>query len=335
MESTETTPDQALASLQQAEGISTLVEQVVVPSETNRSLDLETVHTPKSADVNTLGPERAISGKPIATKTLVITTNEHVEAREAVVLAPTVSTKGEANTPGPASTQIEAQQERSTDILTAPLIEDASEVEEANLTLTQIRNSVHEEVQVEMEPVPKGPEPSSAIQPELGVDTIALAKVIRKFDDVEESRASEQSTTVVSQPVESSQIAPREQVARAISLDELHDISGVSARYAGLLKGWLRENMHYPRAARLAGQEGRAIVRFVIDRAGKVSSIQLEQGSGHRILDREAVEMIERAEPFPIMPAEMAGSRLELRVPVVFEIHDESLFKQIPPIFLE
>ena len=93
--------------------------------------------------------------------------------------------------------------------------------------------------------------------------------------------------------------------------------------------------MHYPRAARLAGQEGRAIVRFVIDRSGKVLSIRLEQGSGHNVLDREAVEMIERADPFPVMPAEMIASELELRVPIVFEIHDESLIRQIPPIYLE
>lgn len=111
--------------------------------------------------------------------------------------------------------------------------------------------------------------------------------------------------------------------------------SGVVASYAGRLKGWLKENMHYPRAARLAGQEGRVVVRFVIDRAGRVQSIVVESESGYPLLDREAREMIERGDPFPEIPPEMPGEQLEIRVPVSFNVRDETLTKEIPPIYLE
>jgi len=111
--------------------------------------------------------------------------------------------------------------------------------------------------------------------------------------------------------------------------------TGVMARYAGVLKGWLQKNMHYPRAARLAGQEGKVVVRFIIDRDGKVRSIKLESRSGFPLLDREAREMVERGDPFPAMPNEMPGQELEVRVPVSFHVRKDTLTKEIPPINLQ
>ncbi len=111
--------------------------------------------------------------------------------------------------------------------------------------------------------------------------------------------------------------------------------TGVMARYAGVLKGWLQKNMHYPRAARLAGQEGKVVVRFIIDRDGKVRSIKLESRSGFPLLDREAKEMVERGNPFPAIPNEMPGQELEVRVPVSFHVRKDTLTKEIPPIDLQ
>ena len=264
--------------------------------------------------------------------------DESIGAKEAVVLAPSVGSKNEVSTAGPATPQIDEHREQQvSEIILAPLLEDAAEAEDPKLTQNQVQRSVNEEVSIQnmAELAPTEPDQPNSVQPQQQVEVVALNAEAPRLEDVEEVSVRAPSTAVSSQPVTSVQIPPAEQVARAITLEELHDISGVSARYAGLLKGWLRENMHYPRAARIAGQEGRAIVRFVIDRSGKVSSIRLEQSSGHAILDREAVEMIERADPFPIMPDEMAGSQLELRVPIVFDINQESLIRQIPPIFLE
>ncbi|HSH43498.1 MAG TPA: TonB family protein [Arenicellales bacterium] len=135
--------------------------------------------------------------------------------------------------------------------------------------------------------------------------------------------------------------APRTVEAAAPETVKLQDLqrrsggAGVVAHYAGVLKGWLQRNMHYPRAARLAGQEGDVVVRFVIDREGNVQSVELETGSGYPLLDREATEMVERGDPFPAMPEDMPGDRLEVRVPVSFHVRDETLEKDLPPIDLE
>jgi len=171
------------------------------------------------------------------------------------------------------------------------------------------------------------------------VDAIAPAGVDDAVDvgaeDVEVAIAG--PATSQAEPLTAPQTAPVAE-PETIDLETLQDAgdgTGVAARYAGALKGWLTANMHYPRAARLEGQEGEVVVRFVIDRAGWVQSIVLEASSGHPLLDREAREMVERGEPFPGMPGDMPGDRLEIRVPVSFDVREETRVKEMPPIFLE
>lgn len=147
----------------------------------------------------------------------------------------------------------------------------------------------------------------------------------------------------VRQPTPEAPAASEPEVAESaapetVKLEELQQRSGgsgVVASYAGVLKGWLQRNMHYPRAARLAGQEGDVVVRFIIDRQGNVQSVALESGSGHSLLDREATEMVERGDPFPAMPDDMPGERLEVRVPVSFEVRDADRTRDLPTIYLE
>ena len=90
------------------------------------------------------------------------------------------------------------------------------------------------------------------------------------------------------------------------------------ADYVSLLRAQLERNKVYPRSAQQRRQQGRALVRIAIDRAGHVLQFQLESSSGHELLDREVAEMIQRASPLPPMPLSINGERLELVVPVEF-----------------
>ncbi len=95
-------------------------------------------------------------------------------------------------------------------------------------------------------------------------------------------------------------------------------IPGASADYMALLQAWLEKHKEYPRRAQLRRQEGTALLYFVMDREGRVITHRLEESSGHRLLDREVEEMIERAQPLPKMPDHMSQAQLELIVPVQF-----------------
>ena len=87
---------------------------------------------------------------------------------------------------------------------------------------------------------------------------------------------------------------------------------------------WLRRHQHYPRAARRAGLEGTATVRFVIDRAGALRARELVASSGHAALDRAALELLERAAPYPAWPARAALEAVELTLPVEYRLSSDA-----------
>lgn len=94
--------------------------------------------------------------------------------------------------------------------------------------------------------------------------------------------------------------------------------AGPPPDYVALLHHALERKKNYPRAARQQRQQGRAMLRFAIDRGGNVLSYRIEKSSGYEALDREVVAMIQRASPLPPIPADMAADRLEVVVPIPF-----------------
>ncbi len=59
----------------------------------------------------------------------------------------------------------------------------------------------------------------------------------------------------------------------------------------------------YPYAARRDGIEGRVVVKFTINRSGRVSSVRVVKGTPHSILNSDAVAWVKRAAPFPPFPS--------------------------------
>ena len=54
----------------------------------------------------------------------------------------------------------------------------------------------------------------------------------------------------------------------------------------------------------------------MVERDGQVLNFSTKQNSGHKLLDWEVKEMIERAQPPPGFPDDMSGAGLALVVPV-------------------
>ena len=92
------------------------------------------------------------------------------------------------------------------------------------------------------------------------------------------------------------------------------------AAYQRELAAHLDRFRRYPRAARLRRDEGEALVRFAIDRAGHVLSLSLDRQSGSAILDEESLDRIHRAEPLPPMPEGLAAARVEILLPIRFRL---------------
>lgn len=77
----------------------------------------------------------------------------------------------------------------------------------------------------------------------------------------------------------------------------------------------INQKIRYPRAARIRGEEGTVVVVFTIKKDGNISHPQIASGSGHALLDENAVSAIQSAAPFPRPPIVA-----QMRVPVVYRL---------------
>ena len=94
--------------------------------------------------------------------------------------------------------------------------------------------------------------------------------------------------------------------------------AGARKDYLASLQAWLERHKDYPRRARVRRDQGTALLRFVIDRSGRVLEYRIERSTGHALLDREVEAMIARADPLPPIPGTFGEDRLEISVPIAF-----------------
>ena len=89
--------------------------------------------------------------------------------------------------------------------------------------------------------------------------------------------------------------------------------------WEGQVLARLARRKAYPEAARSAGIEGIALVRFTVTRNGGLLGVALVASSGSALLDHAATAAVAHAVPFPPIPPARAD-RIELTVPVSFSL---------------
>lgn len=91
----------------------------------------------------------------------------------------------------------------------------------------------------------------------------------------------------------------------------------ISAGYRGALSGWLENHKHYPESARARGEEGRVVLRFRVDRYGRLLDYAVVGSSGYPELDA-AVDAMMRGATLPPFPADMTANDIQVTVTVRF-----------------
>ncbi len=159
-----------------------------------------------------------------------------------------------------------------------------------------------EQVEAKVQP----PTPRSPIEPRLtavapfDVDPLPLTPSQPRTDPAPPRPAAPETTAPPSRP------APPAASAASVR------------SWEGEVLAHLERRKRYPPEARSQRLEGVALVRFSMNRQGRVLSVALVQSSDHAVLDREALGLLRRAQPLPSPPAEVVGDPLSLTVPVEF-----------------
>ncbi|MDI1309834.1 MAG: energy transducer TonB [Methylotenera sp.] len=115
-------------------------------------------------------------------------------------------------------------------------------------------------------------------------------------------------------------VIPEPPKTPAPSQDEVND---ANARYGSTLWGAISKYKQYPRIAQIRGWEGEAIVELLLDGNGKLKSKKIIQSSGFESLDKQALEMVEKAAPFPAPPEALRGSNFSIKVPIPFKLQEQ------------
>jgi protein TonB len=89
-----------------------------------------------------------------------------------------------------------------------------------------------------------------------------------------------------------------------------------SNAFNALVFGHLQKFKRYPAAAH--GKSGTVVVRFVLNRGGDVVESAVTKSSGNDVLDREAIDILHRASPFPAFPSAKPGEQDTYFAPVSF-----------------
>ncbi len=78
----------------------------------------------------------------------------------------------------------------------------------------------------------------------------------------------------------------------------------------------IQKNISYPRVARQMGWEGKVVVSFIVCIDGHAKDIKIKEGSGITLLDRNAIETVKKASPFPRPPVEA-----QLLIPIKYSLN--------------
>jgi protein TonB len=96
--------------------------------------------------------------------------------------------------------------------------------------------------------------------------------------------------------------------------------SAAISSYQAQVLAHLSQHRVYPPEARERGITGVARIQFALSRDGRVLSASLIGGSGERLLDTAALDMVRRASPFPPFPEGIAQARIDFAAPIRFDL---------------
>ena len=104
--------------------------------------------------------------------------------------------------------------------------------------------------------------------------------------------------------------------------NKIYDVVDVAPEYptgdAARIR-YLNRSLKYPKKARDAGIKGTVIVRFIVEKDGSITNIEIERGR-HKLLDEEAIRLVQTMPNWS--PGEIKGVpvRTRLKMPIKFTL---------------
>ena len=172
-------------------------------------------------------------------------------------------------------------------------------------------------------PVPEAPVAASEPPPPPPVPVKPAAKkpkpVVRRQEPQPQPSQTYLPSVPSQLPVTPAPSAPPQTAMAATPVPAPVPSPEATVGYRALLSAWLEGHKRYPDSARQRGEEGRAVLRFSIDRNGRVLDFAVTSSSGYPDLDQSVEEMM-RGATLPPFPAGISQPRMDVSVTIRFSL---------------
>ena len=212
--------------------------------------------------------------------------------------------------PGPEQVMSDASPSKPTENLEETIEEKVEQKVEAKL-----EQKIEEKV--ESKPIEEPPpEVKPAPNPEVAIEPPPPQEVKRDTPQRQEPRPPAPTTSVPQAiPEETAAVA-----AAPLQGQIVPQTSTAIPTWKTQIVALLERNKRYPDGSQSRREQGVAQVFFSLDRQGRVVDSRVVRSSGATALDEEALALLRRAQPFPPPPRELIGERVDLTVPIRFNL---------------
>jgi protein TonB len=90
--------------------------------------------------------------------------------------------------------------------------------------------------------------------------------------------------------------------------------------YLAALAAKINRSKYYPMGSRRRGEEGKVVVRFIVQKNGELTDLTIVESSGSRRLDAAALKTLRRVTPFRPIPDALNRDQWPISVPIAFSL---------------
>ncbi len=116
------------------------------------------------------------------------------------------------------------------------------------------------------------------------------------------------------------QLQNKSEIDEKISKNNSIDILNIKNSYISAIHFEIQKNRFYPKKAQRLRKEGIVWLSFTILKSGKVENITLKKSSGEEILDKSAIELINKIGKFSAIPEILNVDNWDFSIPINYNL---------------
>ena len=98
------------------------------------------------------------------------------------------------------------------------------------------------------------------------------------------------------------------------------EMNAARTSYGNTLWDAIGKYKNYPKVAQMRGWQGETVIELLLDGKGSLQSKRILKSSGHEVLDKEALAMVDKATPFPPPPETLRAGSFSIKIPIPFRL---------------